>query len=67
MMNNKSNRLFNRLFWFYNFLSYAMRDIRIGSLNLNGAGGNGKIASVFKLCSIKQLDAFFGTRDTQRS
>ena len=39
MMNNKSNRLFVSV---QQLFSYAMLDIRISSLNLNGAGVMGK-------------------------
>lgn len=37
-------------------LIYAMGDIRIGSLNINGARDDGKRASLFKLCSAEKLD-----------
>ena len=58
---NKSSRynfcfLFCSVAYVLQFCFYAMGDIRIGSLNLNGARDDGKRASFFKLCSLKKLD-----------
>ena len=41
-----------------------MGDIRIGSLNINGARDDGKRASLFRLCSLNKLDVILVQRHT---
>lgn len=56
--------LFCSLFFVSHFFFYPMGDIRIGSLNINGARADGKRASLFKLCSLNKLDVILVQRHT---